>query len=288
MTDSDDQDQGREPFSRAREQYEINLPIFEKWLGEQPKTTKCPHHHEREMTLDAMASKNKSGIDFGESHFKACYRPCPSCEEELLWPKYQDMGVPSEMLDAKFDSLAYTRAEDVATLEATRRYAMKPVGFLVLCGDTGCGKTSLAVCALKQYQEGRFVRHVEFMSRIRQGYHSSQSSEHRDFLEVCQRTSLLVLDDFTMDQNGSDVFTKSEELLCYRHAEFKPTIITTNYPGPQFLDKVGRRVADRVRDAVTGAGGVFELLESSHRACSDYARHYEQIRAALQRVNHSR
>lgn len=155
----------------------------------------------------------------------------------------------AEMQAARFESAEACRAIDVV-----RRYVDKweevraeNIG-LLLCGNTGSGKSYAALCACNALIDreiaARYITFPEAVSAMREGGEAKQKLEG-----YVKGAPLLVLDDYGAE-GGSEY---SQSLVCQlvdlRSRSGKPLIVTTNYPLTMFqggADELHARAADRI------------------------------------------
>jgi DNA replication protein DnaC len=129
-------------------------------------------------------------------------------------------------------------------------FAQNPQGFLFLHGDTGCGKTWLAVAiAHNMILEGRkvwFVRSLDLLNEVRRGINDNSS---RDILDKYKKSAILILDDLGSEKLTDWVNEIVYDLIDYRHSHLKPTIITSNLKGEEIAKVFGSRIMSRIKAA---------------------------------------
>lgn len=145
---------------------------------------------------------------------------------------------------------AHERASLEAAFNAAQAYARDPDGWLTLLGDTGVGKTHLAVAiASKRMQKGQpvfFAFVPELLEDLRRYAfdHESGMSFDRVFQQV-KNAPLLILDDLGQEQNTPWAVEKLYQIIVHRHNARLPTIITSST-----IDLSGESgpITSRVRD----------------------------------------
>jgi DNA replication protein DnaC len=126
---------------------------------------------------------------------------------------------------------------------------------LILSGRTGCGKTHAATVALE------LSPHVGFFVTA---FEASRMATWDDRLtDLTTAPGLVVLDDV-----GTETDTKEgrfasllDGIINARDARRLKTVITTNLPARDFVQRYGQRVADRLR----GSGTWVESNRESYR-----------------------
>jgi DNA replication protein DnaC len=131
-----------------------------------------------------------------------------------------------------------------------KAFAKTPVGWLVLTGTYGCGKTHLAA-AIANYQiaAGRptpmFVVVPDLLDHLRATFSPNSGATLDRVFEQVRTASLLILDDLGTESATPWAREKLFQLLNYRYAARLPTVITTY----NTLDEIDERLASRMRDA---------------------------------------
>ncbi|MEO8099851.1 MAG: ATP-binding protein [Acidobacteriota bacterium] len=119
---------------------------------------------------------------------------------------------------------------------------------LLLVGETGSGKTHLAIAALKAVMEkgheGLFFDYQNLLDKIRAGYNSSSGSSDREAYRAAMDAEVLLLDDLGSHRVTEWVEDTVTSIITYRCNHQKTLIATTN------LD-----VEDTGQAAYTTAGG---------------------------------
>jgi hypothetical protein len=148
--------------------------------------------------------------------------------------------------------------EETDSVAQVRAFLAEPKVFLLMCGDTGVGKSVAACWALEQ-KGGLFVEASILLCR------PSWDDEHWD---PARDARILVIDDLGAEQAGEKNFENTNllSLMSHRYADLKKTIITTNMTWERFKLRYasadGGRTIDRLRDA----GRVFSVSGRSLRS----------------------
>lgn len=151
--------------------------------------------------------------------------------------------IPENYLNASFDSFVLPRDNPSAhaalaqVMTIVRSYAREfpsDTPGLLLIGDTGTGKTHLAVAALKillhRGFEGVFWDYQNLLERIRAGYDPTSNVSQREAYEAALETEILLLDDLGAHRVTDWVEDTVTSIITYRCNHKKALIATTNLP----------------------------------------------------------
>jgi DNA replication protein DnaC len=107
---------------------------------------------------------------------------------------------------------------------------------LLLIGETGCGKTHLAVAALREIIgkgfEGLFYNYQELLNDIKAGYDPASNSSSRVAYEKALDADVLLVDDLGANRTTDWVEDTINSIVTYRCDNRKPLLATTNMPDP--------------------------------------------------------
>ena len=159
-----------------------------------------------------------------------------------------------KMTFASFETTLYDRQVESLknALEKAKEYAQNPdIGerlWLTLAGDTGTGKTHLAVAiAVEQLKMDRPVFYIsvpELLDYLRAAYSPDSRVPYDRRFEKIRTSSLLILDGLGREQSSPWAMDKLRQIISYRHDDRLPTIVTTQL-GMNELDPV---ISSRIQD----------------------------------------
>ena len=144
------------------------------------------------------------------------------------------------------------RAGEQASLQnavlAAVRYADNPQGWLTLFGNTGVGKTHLAIAiANTQIEIGNTVFFAfipELLDYFRYTFDPQSRVRMESILEEVKNASLLILDDLGKEHNSPWAEEKLYQIFVHRHNNRLPTVITSMLDFSQQSGPVGSRIRD--------------------------------------------
>lgn len=184
----------------------------------------CPSCHNRE---------NFMGIH-GDGQL--CVVDCDCRAIRKNWAAIRASGMEKLMQKCSFENFRASQSWQRELLEGTKAYAQQGKGWLVLCGQSGCGKTHLAsaVCRSLAARQKR----VQFFSWVEQA--PALKAMATDFsardarLQKYKQAQVLFVDDLFKCGNAALGMRPTEadirlahELLEYRNIHDLPTVITT-------------------------------------------------------------
>ncbi len=119
---------------------------------------------------------------------------------------------------------------------------------LLFTGETGTGKTHLAVAVLKRliehgFEGGLFFDYQNLLERIRSGYDPLSGESPREAYEEALEAKILVLDDLGAHRVTDWVEDTVTSVITYRYNARMPTIVTTNVPDADVGDSLIERPA---------------------------------------------
>ena len=140
------------------------------------------------------------------------------------------------------------RASLEAALSAAKNFAADTDGWLTLSGNTGVGKTHLAVAiAAERLSTGAPVMFAfvpELMDYLRYTFGPESPVTYDRVFEQVKNTSLLILDDLGKEQSSKWAVEKLYQIIVHRHNARLPTVITSMMEFSDDLDPITSRVQD--------------------------------------------
>jgi DNA replication protein DnaC len=132
---------------------------------------------------------------------------------------------------------------------------------LLFIGNTGAGKTHLAVAALRSLIargfEGVFFDYQNLLDRIRSNYDKTSGAVDKEAYRTALDCEILLLDDLGAHRVTDWVEDTVTSILTHRCNHRKPTIVTSNLPPPgetsnaykdSLADRIGQRAWSRLNE----------------------------------------
>jgi DNA replication protein DnaC len=147
--------------------------------------------------------------------------------------------------------------------DLAQHYAENPVGWLVLFGRYGCGKTHLAAAianrAIERGQPVLFIVVPDLLDYLRATFGPNSPVSYDERFDQVRNAPLLILDDLGTQSSTAWAQEKLYQILNHRYNAHLPTVITSN----QRLDEIDSRVRSRMVD--TDVATVLTILAPDFR-----------------------
>ena len=168
--------------------------------------------------------------------------PCKCAEEARAEALQEGSGIPPNYVRATLDNFQIPQDNPVARTglgtvlmqvrSFVREFPTAERPGLLLAGDTGTGKTHLAVAALKAIidrgHQGIFFDYQNLLDRIRSSYDKTSGSSDKETYRSAMDAEVLLLDDLGSHRVTDWVEDTVTSIVTYRCNHRKPLIATTN------------------------------------------------------------
>ena len=172
--------------------------------------------------------------------------------------KFAQSGIPPAFSERTLENFIADTDEKREALDACMRFvsdfdrATRRGTSMIFLGNLGTGKTHLAVAiAQVMLKRGHTVMYevaAEMVTRLRNSMRNDAKVSGSDLLDMYGTIDLLVLDEFGIQASSDDVKAHLTTVLDKRYRNGKPTILISNFDAKDFVEYVGDRVADRLRE----------------------------------------
>lgn len=167
--------------------------------------------------------------------------------------------IPVRFRDRDFSTYEADSPGKAVALDICRRYAenfpemRKRGASIILCGNTGTGKTHLAnAIALKVISEHKktalYITVGRALRQVKQTFSRDSKETEQHAIETFGKPDLLILDEVGV-QYGSDTEKNILfEIINERYEAMKPTILISNLALDALKEYTGDRVLDRMKE----------------------------------------
>ena len=159
-------------------------------------------------------------------------------EHAQIPPLYRNASLDNFSLP-RDNPIAHRDLKDVLLIVSrfTREFPTEKTPGLLLMGESGSGKTHLAVAALRSLIsrgfEGLFYDYQNLLDRIRAGYNKEAGAADKEAYREALDVEVLLLDDLGAHRVTDWVEDTVTSIITYRCNNKKPTLVTTNLTDPQ-------------------------------------------------------
>lgn len=180
---------------------------------------------------------------------------------EQLSPRLDQYGIIPRK-DSTFDCFRIDeRSESVRTAyQAARAFAQKSAAWLVLYGESGTGKTHLAMAVANEvrarHQTCLLATVPGWLTLLKSGF---KDGSYEDLLNLSLRADYLILDDLGTQKETDWSYEQLFHVLNTRYNERKPLMVTMNMV-PSVLDM---RLSSRLMDR--GLCKILHVVDSDYR-----------------------
>ncbi|MCH8061343.1 MAG: ATP-binding protein [Chloroflexi bacterium] len=141
------------------------------------------------------------------------------------------------------------RASLEAAYQAAKNFADDPDGWLTFFGNTGVGKTHLAVAIAgerrKRGHAAFFAFVPELLDYLRYTFSPESRVTYDRIFDEVKNTPLLILDDLGQEHGSPWADEKLYQIIVHRHNTRQPTVVTSMLDFADHTGPIGSRVRDQ-------------------------------------------
>lgn len=139
-------------------------------------------------------------------------------------------------------------------VERAEAYATNPVGWLVLVGPSGAGKTHLAAAIanvrLAKGEPTIFMVVPDLLDHLRATFNPTSEVAYDELFESIRESPLLILDDLGTQSSTPWAQEKLFQVFNYRYNARLPTVVTTNHRLEELDERLRFRLSDPALSSV--------------------------------------
>lgn len=173
--------------------------------------------------------------------------PCGSARPAELLTRVSNL---ESVADLTFDAFDGSVPDVAKPLEAARSFAANPIGWLLLYGAIGSGKTHLAAAVCHELVGRGFLVVFQdvptLLDHLRATHRKGSTVHHDDLFASIRDAEVLVLDDLGTERETT--FGGEELFKLLNHRRTLPTVVTTNKNRADFRSTNDQRIASRLWD----------------------------------------
>lgn len=204
-------------------------------------------------------------------------------DEERPARAWEAAGIPARFREWRLETSPLVRGGMAPLVKRLTARVDSPAEFWAkswcLWGETGVGKTGLAIGYAHQWVDPRFGdpgRVVfwavpDLLAALRASYGQSGRGAHSAsepaLLAGCREADLLVLDDLGREHLSGTGWSEDRlfQVIGYRHSEMLPTFFTTNLAPAELAQRVGEAIVWRIVEMCGDGGNVVQVRGKNQR-----------------------
>jgi DNA replication protein DnaC len=132
--------------------------------------------------------------------------------------------------------------------DAAKAFALKPEGWLVITGHSGCGKTHLAAAianeCIARKKPAFYMTAPDLLDHLRASFSPGSEMPYDEFFDQVKNAPLLIMDDFGAQSGTPWAKEKLDQLLNHRYANRLPTVIISIVPVEELEDRARSRLTN--------------------------------------------
>lgn len=228
-------------------------------------------NRDQEDGYDCKVCKNKGFvaklIEIGDGTYSHCMTDCTCVEVRNSIMRMKRSGLKDIIKDYTFDKFIASEPWQKSIKEAAMEYAENPVGWFLLCGQSGAGKTHLCTAICRKFLlSGRRVRYMLWRDDIVKIKGAvTDSEEYCKLIDEFKRVDVLYIDDLfktgkapdggSLKVTGADINVAFEIINFRYNNPGLLTIISSELTEDELIDideAIGGRIYERAKAFTIG------------------------------------
>ena len=202
--------------------------------------------------------------------------PCDCLERDRTERQHDELlkvGNLDVVRDKTFENFEANIAGVRDAYNAARQFADSEhqLGWLVLEGPYGCGKTHLAAAianaSIENGTQVLFAIVPDLLDHLRSTFSPTSEQTYDELFEAVRQVPLLILDDLGSENTTPWAAEKLFQIINHRYNHRLPTVITTNQ---DLLGGLDRRIKSRLQDK--GLTNIIKMPAGDYRKRTPGAR----------------
>ena len=231
---------------------------------QKPICDKCTYTLETCKTCEAACSASNNKY-LGCEKYKTWFDE--ECKRASAMACARRSGIGKRYIGKTFDTFNVTD-ETRKVFDACKAYADnykegETSKGLKLFGNYGCGKTHLVSAIIHQIGrtgcESSFINVPELFIEIKQNFGNGEKDAYY-LVNKAKKAPLLILDDLGAEKPSEWVQEQLYVIVNHRYEDMLPTIVTTNCPTGDLVNRLGERTVSRL----------IEMTDSYKIVANDY------------------
>lgn len=177
----------------------------------------------------------------------------------IVFPVQEEHERPRSTLsycgvDRKYQACRFENFQGGERLKGALRQLLASGESIVLCGNTGSGKTHLSVAMLAEWlrtkntTDALFVTLPDMLLEIRDSFSDKSPRTEKELVDLYASRLFLVLDDLGAEKPTEFTVATLSLILDRRIRQERQTIITTNLTIDEIEDYTNARIASRISE----------------------------------------
>ena len=222
----------------------------------------CNFHPGEKLPCEKCFNEMQTKRKIREEHERLAEEKAQRAEQERLQniKDHPEKTLTACGVGRRYLSCSFETFRGAEKFKAICKTLIEKPESIVLTGDTGSGKTHLAVAILREFvtagkvispRDAIFTTVPDLLLSIRSGFGDSSgfTQSEEDFVNSYAKTPFLILDDLGAEKSTEWATATLSAIIDKRYRELLPTVYTTNLTLDEIGNQLSRRISSRMSDA---------------------------------------